>query len=118
MNTPTQVCLTYLPKTPHSILYPKYQCEDVYAFEAKHNNRHGPIFGAHRTEYPTTKDGVGCYWMSVFHLAVVRDGVDATALHKTLIQIPEFRMVCAGDCPGLKKYSEQDNRDYGILCND
>ena len=56
--------------------------------------------------------------MSVFHLAVVRDGVDATALHKTLIQIPEFRMICAGDCPGLKKYSEEDNRDYGILCND
>ncbi len=117
MNTPTQVCLTYLPRSPYSILYPKHQCEDFYAFEAKHG-RSGPIHGAHRTSYPKTKDGVGCYWMSVFHSAVVKDGVDAKALHKTLIQIPEFRYVCAGDCPGLEKYAEQDDRDYGIFCID
>jgi hypothetical protein len=42
---------------------------------------------------------VGKYWMVHFHHAVVRDKADPVALHKTLMQIPEFRDLCAYDVP-------------------
>lgn len=62
--------------------------------------------GCFFSEYPKTKEGVGRYWMVHFHHAVVRDKADPVALHKTLMQIPEFRDLCAYDVPFFSQYDE------------
>ena len=48
--------------------------------------------------------GAGLFWMVAFHHAVIRDKVDAQSLHKTMMQIPEFRNHCALDIPLMEKY--------------
>jgi hypothetical protein len=48
--------------------------------------------------------GAGLFWMVAFHHAVIRDKVDPQSLHKTLMQIAEFRNHCAYDIPFMDKY--------------
>jgi len=93
---PTRIALAYCPNSSHSTLYvpnsgqlPSF--EEEYGFAM--------CVGCCFKGYPKTRQGVGRYWMVHFHHAVVRDNADPIALHKTLMQIPEFRDLCAHDVP-------------------
>ena len=93
---PTKIALAYCPRTSHSTLYVPgsgqlKNFEEEYGFAM--------CVGCCSKEYPKTRQGVGRYWMVHFHHAVVRDEADPIALHKTLMQIPEFRDLCAHDVP-------------------
>jgi hypothetical protein len=65
--------------------------------------------GCFDPKYPKTKEGVGRFWMVHFHHAVVRDGVDALALHKKLLDILEYRDLCSYDVPFVTEAYESDS---------
>jgi hypothetical protein len=97
---PTRIALAYFRNSGHSTLYVAGSGE-LDSFEKKYRKEYGLAMcaGCHLEEYPKTRQGVGRYWMVHFHHAVVRDKADPVALHKTLMQIPEFRALCAYDVP-------------------
>jgi hypothetical protein len=116
IKKPTKISLAYCPNSANAILF---EPGDGLLQGFEHQHGFTMTVGGHDFDkYPKTKERVGCYWMIHFHHAVIRDGVDPMALHKVLCDIPEYRNLCAGDIPGLKKYAKEDDREYGILCMD
>jgi hypothetical protein len=93
---PTRIALAYCRNSSYSTLFipAKGQLKN---FESKYG--FSMCVGCCFKNYPKTRQGVGRYWMVHFHHAVVRDKADPVALHKTLMQIPEFRDLCAHDVP-------------------
>jgi len=94
-----KICLAYVYGTKHSCLF---EAGDglLSAFEKKHG------FAMVWPSEPKKMQamGAGLFWMVAFHHAVIRDKVDAQSLHKTMMQIPEFRNHCAYDIPFMEKY--------------
>lgn len=95
---PTRVALAYAPRSERCQLYtPGYTSpQDDLLMRV----------GCFDPNYPKTKEGVGRFWMVHFHHAVVRDGVDARALHKKLVMISEYRDMCAYDVPFVTELYE------------
>jgi len=112
----TKISLVYCPNSDKAMLFTP-GTHELEGFLNKYGHRIMTVGSCH-SRYPKDRKGVGCFWMIHFHHAVVRDGVDPIALHKTLAQIPEYRHLCAGDIPYLSKYANEDWRDYGILSMD
>lgn len=103
----TRISLAYCPNSNHSTLYSPGTGQLDY-FEKL--NGFAMTVGSVFRDYPSTPKEVGFYWMIHFHHAVVRDGVCAKSLHKTLCEIPEFRDLCADDVPEIYKYFEEDEK--------
>ena len=93
---PTQVALAYAAKSASCQLYTPGYFSPMDSLTMR--------VGCFDPKYPKTKEGVGRFWMVHFHHAVVRDKVDPTALHKILMQIPEFGDLCAYDVPYFEQY--------------
>lgn len=112
---PTRIALAYCSNSAYATLY-KPGSGQLQTFERKYG--FAMTIGCVHFNYPKTKKEIGIYWIIHFHHAVIRDKVDPMALHKVLLQIPEYRNLCAGDIPFLGQYSDEDNREYGLLCVD
>ena len=99
---PTRIALAYCRNSSYSTLFipAKGQLKN---FESKYG--FSMCVGCCFKNYPKTRQGVGRYWMVHFHHAVVRDKADPVALHKTLMQIPEFRDLCAHDVPFFDRWN-------------
>jgi hypothetical protein len=93
---PTRIALAYCRNSSYSTLFIPAKGQ-LKSFESKYG--FSMCVGCCFKNYPKTRQGVGRYWMVHFHHAVVRDKADPIALHKTLMQIPEFRDLCAHDVP-------------------
>ena len=93
------ICLAYVYGTKHSCLFVPGDGL-LNAFQKKHG------FAMAWPSDPKKIEamGAGLFWMVAFHHAVIRDKVDAQSLHKTMMQIPEFRNHCAYDIPLMEKY--------------
>lgn len=92
--------LAYVRGTNHSCIFTPGD-GSLDAFEHKH----GFAMTVCSSETEKIKAmGAGLFWMVAFHHAVIRDKVDAQGLHKTMMQIPEFRNHCAYDIPLIEKY--------------
>ena len=99
----TRAALAYVRNSNHVALF-RLGTQDLVQFQDKYG--FPMTVGCFCKEYPKTREGVGRFWMVHFHHAVVRDGVDAMALHNVLLDIPEFRDMCAYDIPGMDKYDD------------
>ena len=99
---PTRIALAYCRNSNYStLLIPaKGQLKN---FESKYG--FSMCVGCCFKNYPKTRQGVGRYWMVHFHHAVVRDKADPIALHKTLMQISEFRDLCSHDVPFFDQWN-------------
>ena len=105
----TKISLAYMPNSNLAVLFTPDNGLD------KFQRQHGFSFtvGSCESRYPKNAKDVGLFWMVHFHHAVVRDGVNAQALHKVLLEIPEYRDLCAIDVPGMSKYFEEDFNTSG-----
>ena len=106
-RTPTKISLAYCPNSNHAILFSPGNGA-INKFEKQFG--HCFAIGSCADRYPKNAKDIGLFWMVHFHHAVVRDGVDAKTLHKVLLEIPEYRDLCADDVPGISKYFEEDER--------